>query len=205
MLGKHLVETIMGGFVLLVAAIFLGFAYVSADLAPSGGYPVTAEFSSVDGLTVGSDVRIGGVKVGVVTGQTVDLKDFRAVVHMNLQPVVRLPVDSKAIVASAGLLGGKYVKIEPGHDPAVIKPDGEIKNTEGAVVLEELLGRIIFLATGDQGSQGQGQAQPAGQAPGGQAPGGQTPGGPIQEQKPAPGAQPNQGQGQGTSGGEPAK
>lgn len=82
----------------------------------------------------------------------------------------------------------------------MIKPDGEIKNTEGAVVLEELLGRIIFLATGDQGSQGQGQAQPAGQAPGGQ-----TPGGPIQEQKPAPGAQPNQGQGQGTSGGEPAK
>lgn len=92
MLGKHLVETIMGGVVLLVAAIFLGFAYVSADLAPSGGYPVTAEFSSVNGLTVGSDVRIGGVKVGVVTGQTVDLKDFRAVVHMNLQPVVRLPV-----------------------------------------------------------------------------------------------------------------
>jgi phospholipid/cholesterol/gamma-HCH transport system substrate-binding protein len=64
MLGKNLVETIMGGFVLLVAAIFLVFAYFSADLAPSGGYRVFAQFSSVDGLSPGSDVRIGGVKVG---------------------------------------------------------------------------------------------------------------------------------------------
>jgi phospholipid/cholesterol/gamma-HCH transport system substrate-binding protein len=162
MLGKHLVETIMGAFVLVVAAIFLGFAYVSADLTPSGGYGLVADFSSVDGLTAGSDVRIGGVKVGVVTDQSVDLKDYRAIVHMNLQPYVHLPDDSKAVIASAGLLGGKYVKIEAGHSKTMLKAGDEIKKTEGSVVLEELLGKIIFLATGDQGSsQNQGQGQGA--------------------------------------------
>jgi phospholipid/cholesterol/gamma-HCH transport system substrate-binding protein len=165
MMGKNLVETIMGGFVLVVAGIFLAFAYLSANLSPAGGYPVKAAFSSVDGLTVGSDVRIGGVKIGIVTRATVDSKDYRALLTMNLEPDVKLPVDSKAVIASAGLLGGRYVKIEPGHAAQLIKAGGTITHTEGAVVLEELLGKIIFLAT-DQGqdqSQGQGQAQGQGQ------------------------------------------
>lgn len=167
-MGKHLVETIMGSFVLLVAGIFLAFAYLSANLQPAAGYPVKATFSSVDGLTVGSDVRIGGVKVGTVTQETVDTKDYRAVVTMNLAREVKLPADSKAVVASAGLLGGKYIKLEPGHSTTVIQAGGEITNTEGAVVLEELLGKIIFLATEqDQGQdQGQGGTPGQGGAPG---------------------------------------
>lgn len=157
-MGKHLVETIMGGFVLLVAGIFLAFAYLSANLQPTVGYPVKATFNSVDGLTVGSDVRVGGVKVGTVTQEMIDAKDYRAIVSMNLQPDIKLPVDSKAMIASAGLLGGKYVKLEPGRSTTMVQPGGQIANTEGAVVLEELLGKIIFLAT-DQG-QGQGRQGP---------------------------------------------
>ena len=158
MLGKNLVETIMGGFVLIVAAIFLTFAYLSANLRPSGGYPVTAAFGSIDGLAVGSDVRVAGVKVGVVTGETLDPKDYRALVDMSLNRNVELPVDTKASVASESLMGGKYVKLEPGSAKALIKPGGEIKNTESAIVLEELLGKIIFLATDQGSSQGQGSA-----------------------------------------------
>jgi phospholipid/cholesterol/gamma-HCH transport system substrate-binding protein len=154
MLGKNLVETIMGGFVLVVAGMFLVFAYLSANLRPAGGYPVSAIFSSIDGLTVGSDVRVGGVKVGIVTAETLDPKDYRAVVAMSLEHSLPLPVDTKAVVASAGLMGGKYVKLEPGNAKEILKPGGELTNTEGAVVLEELLGKIIFLAT----DQGQGTA-----------------------------------------------
>jgi len=153
-LGKNLVETIMGGFVLVVAAIFLVFAYLSANLRPAGGYPLSAAFSSVDGLTVGSDVRVGGVKVGIVTGETLDPKDYRAVVNMSLEHNLSLPVDTKAVVASDGLMGGKYLKLEPGNAKDILKSGGELTNTEGAVVLEELLGKIIFLAT----DQGQGMA-----------------------------------------------
>lgn len=185
MLGRNLVETIMGGFVLIVAAIFLAFAYLFSNLSPAGGYTVKAAFGSVDGLTNGADVRIGGVKVGVVTREIVDPKDYRAIVFMNVNPDVRLPTDTKAVVASAGLLGGKYIKLEPGHSSDLIKAGGEITNTEGAVVLEELLGKIIFLAT-DQGT-GQGQGQP-GQGAG---------------QPPAAGPGPRPGQGQGPGGAAP--
>jgi len=176
MLGKNLVETIMGAFVLVVAAIFLIFAYVSSNLRPPGGYTVTADFNSIDGLTVGSDVRIGGVKVGIITRETLDPKDYRAVVAMSLDRSVELPVDSKAVVASDGLMGGKYLRLEPGNSKTMVKSGGELTHTEGTVALEELLGKIIFLAT-DQGeakAQGQDQsgvqdkAQGQGAAPDGQ-------------------------------------
>ena len=139
---------------MVVAAIFLVFAYLSANLRPAGGYPLSAAFNSVDGLTVGSDVRVGGVKVGIVTGETLDPKDYRAVVNMSLEHNLSLPVDTKAVVASDGLMGGKYLKLEPGNAKEILKPGGKLTNTEGAVVLEELLGKIIFLAT----DQGQGAA-----------------------------------------------
>ncbi|HUC60852.1 MAG TPA: outer membrane lipid asymmetry maintenance protein MlaD [Alphaproteobacteria bacterium] len=197
MLGKNLVETIMGAFVLLVAAMFLGFAYFSADLSPSGGYPVTAQFSSVDGLSPGSDVRIGGVKVGIVSSQSVDQKDYRARVTMDLQPSVKLPTDTKAEIASAGLLGGSYVKIVPGHAATFIAPGGEIKNTQGAIVLEELLGKIIFLAT-DQGGPSSGGPSSGAQAP---APNSGTPSpGTPSPSMPSPGAS-----GPGTGNGAPTK
>ncbi|MGO8866750.1 MAG: outer membrane lipid asymmetry maintenance protein MlaD [Alphaproteobacteria bacterium] len=178
MLGKNLVETIMGAFVLIVAAIFLVFAYVSSNLRPPGGYTITADFNSIDGLTVGSDVRVGGVKVGIITRETLDPKDYRAVVAMTLNRGLELPVDSKAVVASDGLMGGKYLRLEPGNAKTMVKSGGELTHTEGTVALEELLGKIIFLAT-DQGegqgqgpsevkAPGQGQGQDKGAAPDGQ-------------------------------------
>ena len=166
MMGRNLVETIMGGFVLVVAGIFLVFAYLSANLRPPGGYSVYAIFSSVDGLTQGADVRIGGVKVGIVTRQAVDPKLYHAIVTMDIEREIKLPVDTKAIVASAGLLGGKYVKLEPGHAQTLLKAGGEITNTEGSVVLEELLGKIIFLATDQGSSQNSGETTGDGQGAG---------------------------------------
>jgi len=165
MLGKNLVETVMGAFVLLVAAIFLAFAYLSSNLTPAGGYPVKAVFSSVDGLTAGSDVRIGGVKIGIVSREQLDPKDYRALVTMTLDPNVALPDDTKAEISSASLLGGKYVKLQPGHSTTMLKAGGEITNTEGAVVLEELLGKIIFLATDQTPSSGQEQGGKGAPAP----------------------------------------
>ena len=192
MIGRNLVETIMGGFVLLVAGIFLVFAYLSANLRPPGGYPVKAVFSSVDGLTQGADVRIGGVKVGIVTRQVVDPEHYNAVITMDIERDVKLPVDTKAIIASAGLLGGKYVKIEPGHSPALLPPGGEITDTEGAVVLEELLGKIIFLATDQGGGQDSGRDSNQRQGPKEQPNGEAAPSHAPPADAPAPNASPQQ-------------
>jgi phospholipid/cholesterol/gamma-HCH transport system substrate-binding protein len=114
---------------------------------------------------------------------------------MDLQPTVKLPTDTKAEISSAGLLGGSYVKIVPGHATTVIAPGGEIKDTQGAIVLEELLGKLIFLAT-DQGGPSSGQpgsSQPGSGQPGSGQPGSGQPG--LTPQSPAPSGMPGAGNG----------
>jgi phospholipid/cholesterol/gamma-HCH transport system substrate-binding protein len=144
---RNVIETVMGAVVLLVAGLFLAFAYNSADIRPIAGYTVTARFNAVDGLTVGSDVRVGGVKIGSVVAQTIDLEEFRAVVTMTIRPDIRLPEDSVAAVSSEGLLGGKYIRIDPGADKTRLADGGVISNTRDIVSLEEMLGKVIFLVT----------------------------------------------------------
>lgn len=144
---QSVIETVLGGVVLLVALLFLVFAYNSSDLRPVKGYTVTARFNAVDGLTVGSDVRIGGVKIGSVVAQSIDPDTYRAVVTLSVSPEVRLPSDTVVKIASEGLLGGKYVKLEPGGGQRMAMAGGELTDTRDVVSLEELLGRVIFLVT----------------------------------------------------------
>ncbi len=114
---RNTIETVLGGVVIVVAGFFLVFAYTSADLRRVDGYEVTANFSSVGGLQSGSDVRISGVKVGTVTSQTLDPSTYLAVVHMTIDPSIKLPKDTVAVIASESLLGGKYMSLQPGGDP----------------------------------------------------------------------------------------
>lgn len=146
-MGRNLVETVMGAVVLLIAGFFLIFAYNTSDLRPVSGYQLKARFNSVEGLQAGSDVRIGGVKVGSITKQRLDPETFQAVVTMTLRKNVRLPIDSIASVTGDSLLGGKYLKLTPGASKTHLTAGGEIKKTQDALVLEQILGRMIFLLT----------------------------------------------------------
>lgn len=137
-------ETLVGAAVLAIAIAFAAFAYTRADTAPPDGYEVVARFSSVDGLDVGDDVRISGIKVGTVIDQSLDPTYFQAVVRMSLDRSVKLPTDTTAAVVSQGLLGGKYVALDPGGAEETIPPGGEIKHTQAAVNLEALLGKFIY-------------------------------------------------------------
>ena len=144
---QSIIETILGGIVLLAAVAFLAFAYTSSGLRPVKGYMLTARFNAVDGLTVGSDVRIGGVKVGSVVGQSIDPETYQAVVTMSVGSAVRLPADTVVKIASEGLLGGKYVKLEPGGGERIVTAGAELTDTHDVISLEELLGRVIFIVT----------------------------------------------------------
>ena len=150
---RNVIESVLGGVVLLVAGLFLVFAYLGSDIRSIQGYEVTAKFNAIDGLTVGSDVRIGGVKVGSVIEQTIDTKDFRAVVKLTILPEVSLPADTLASVTSAGLLGNKYIKLEPGGAKENIAGGAEIKRTKDVISMEELLGKVIFLVTDESRAQ----------------------------------------------------
>ncbi len=154
---RNVIETVLGAVVLLVAAFFLAFAYSSADLRKVQGYRLTAQFSSIGGLQNGADVRISGVKVGSIDGLSLDPVSYLAVVHLSINPSIKLPKDTVALVASESLLGGKYLALEPGGDAERIPEDGRIEYTQSTPGFEQLLGQVIF-SLQNIGKQAQGQA-----------------------------------------------
>ena len=151
---RNAIETVMGAVVLLVAGVFVFFAYDMAQVKAVEGYEVTALFYKIGGLNEGSDVRISGIKVGTVIDHGLDSESYDARVRMTITREIKLPVDTVASIASEGLLGGKYVRLEPGTDKSYIKDGGTITKTKDFRSLEDQVGEIIFLATGG-GERGQ--------------------------------------------------
>jgi len=149
-MGRSLVETVMGAVVLLIAAFFLVFAYSTADLRAVEGYEVSARFYNIEGLGPGSDVRIGGVKVGSVIEQGLDQQTYEALIVMTVKPEIKLPKDTKVSIATDGLLGDNYVRLAPGGAEELVEPGGELTNTQDVVSLENLLGKAIFLLTEEE-------------------------------------------------------
>ena len=184
-MSGNVIETVMGAVVLVIAALFLFFAYSTSQVRAVAGYPVTAQFQSVDGIRDGSDVRIGGVKVGSVTSEYLDPKTFLATVKMNISPQYKLPEDTVAEIISSSLLGDKYMSLVPGGSEKDIPPGGQIKYTQAPVSLENLIGQMIFSQPGGQKKPGEGGGAAApGSAPqggiappGGASPPGGLPGG----------------------------
>ena len=147
MARRNVVEVVVGAGVLLVAAGFLAYAVAHSGRSAGGGYPLTARFDHIDGLSVGADVRMAGVRVGSVTSTTIDPQSYLAVVTLSVQDGLNLPKDSSAEIDSDSLLGGKYVSLSPGGDTAMLKPGQQITITQSSVSLEQLLGKFIFSVT----------------------------------------------------------
>lgn len=158
-MGRNLIETLMGAVVLVVAGLFLVFAYSSTNVRPVRGYDLIAKFERIDGLAPGADVRVSGIKVGTVVEQRLEPDTFLAVVRMSVDSHVKLPTDTVAQVASEGLLGGNFVALVPGADEKVVQPGGEIRFTQSPVNLVQLIGKFIFNSAAGQDQKG-GQAAP---------------------------------------------
>jgi phospholipid/cholesterol/gamma-HCH transport system substrate-binding protein len=162
-MGRNAVETVMGALVLVVAAVFLFFAYTTSQVQSGGGYSLTARFDHVDGVRDGTDVRLSGIKIGSVISQTLDPKTFVAVLRLSIERGIQLPTDSVVTITSSGLLGDKYLSIEPGNEEKIIPPGGEITHTQSAMSLESLIGQVIFSAgKKDSGASGEGGGNPSG-------------------------------------------
>lgn len=151
-MNKKPVETIMGIVVLIVAVFFLLFAYRVSDLQVVKGYELNAKFLKVGGLNTGSDVRINGIKVGTVVNQRLDSDDFMVNVAMSISPDIKLPKDSEAAIVGDGLVGDKFIKIEPGKSKEYLTNGETFANTRDFKSLEDMVGEIIFMVT-DNGSQ----------------------------------------------------
>ena len=143
-MSRSLVETLLGAVVLAVAIGFIVFAYTRSGVATVSGYEVSAAFTRVDGISNGSDVRIGGIKVGSVIGRELEPETYRAVLRMSIDETVALPTDSAAAVVSEGLIGGKFIDLQPGADEELIADGGRIHYTQSSLLLEELIGKFAF-------------------------------------------------------------
>ena len=150
-MSRNIVETVLGAIVLLVAGIFLAFSMRAGDVGASGGgYEVTADFSGIGGLSVGDEVQISGVKVGTVSGVSLDEETFLARVSLMVNQDLKLPTDTAALISSESLLGGKYLALEPGADEDTIPAGGRIQYTQAPQNLEQLLGQFIFSMQQDE-------------------------------------------------------
>ena len=147
---NNTVETLIGALVVCIAVAFLYFAYSSTNATNFSGYEVSAKFQRVDGLNVGTDVRLSGIKIGSVSALTLDPKTYQATVHLNVRSDVQLPDDSSIMVTSTGLLGNSYLSVSPGGSDKMIPPGGTILNTQGAVDLMSLIGRFVSGGAGGQ-------------------------------------------------------
>ncbi|MEM8959673.1 MAG: outer membrane lipid asymmetry maintenance protein MlaD [Pseudomonadota bacterium] len=137
-------ELAVGAAVLAVAGGFLAFAVTTVGGTSSrGGYELTASFRSVEGVNVGTDVRLAGVKVGSVAAITLDPESFRADTTLALRQDVPLPDDSAVVVATEGLLGGTYLEVLPGGSPFNYEPGAEVADTQGTVNIISLLSKFV--------------------------------------------------------------
>ena len=137
-------ETLLGLFVVGAAAVFMFYALANGTDKPTGSerYEVTARFNNVAGITRGSDVRLAGVKIGVVQSIEADFVRAEAVLRLAVDSQLELPDDTDARISTDGLLGGSYIALEPGGGFDLIAQDGtgEIIYTRGSVDLLTLVG-----------------------------------------------------------------
>lgn len=149
---RSAIETVLGAVVLLVAAVFLGFSYKTADIrSGASGYELTAVFTNVGNLSIGDPVQMAGVKIGNIS--KISLTNyFEAQVDMMIDDEIEMPEDSAAIISSASLLGGQVLAIQPGGSLDVLEDGDVISHTQPHVSLEELLGKFIYSSTGAGGA-----------------------------------------------------
>jgi len=139
---ENVIETLVGLIVVVVAVWFVGTAYARTATGGSG-YLLAARFPNATGISVGTDVRVSGIKIGKVETQRLDPKTFQAVVQLRVAGDVRFPTDSSAAITSEGILGGSYIALSPGGDTTMLKAGDEISDTQGAQDLMALMGSVI--------------------------------------------------------------
>ena len=142
---ENKLEVIIGAVVLAVALGFVVFVYqtTSLSLSNSKHYNLIADFRSADGIHVGTDVRLAGVKVGTVSDLSLNVETYRAEAKLAIENQIDIPDDSALTVSSEGLLGGNFIEIIPGASYDYMQSGDEFLDTQGSVSLVSLLLKFV--------------------------------------------------------------
>ncbi len=143
--SKDFIETIAGAIVLILACFFLIYSFQKSGISRqlyNEEFILTAEFNSVDGLSTGSNIFLAGVKIGTVSDIQLNLENFLARVTISLYDDFAIPDDTEAIIVSDGLLGEKYISLNPGGSSESFNTGDQIIYTQGAVNIVNLLNKF---------------------------------------------------------------
>lgn len=152
-MAENQTEVLAGAAVLAAAIGFVFYAAQSTGLSgPSATYDLKASFRSVEGIVLGSDVRMAGVKVGTITSLDLNPTTFFADATVSVQSGLILPDDSAILISSEGLLGGNFIELVPGGSDTNLEPGAEIEDTQGSVSLISLLMKFVSGGSGKDGS-----------------------------------------------------
>lgn len=161
-MGKRFFETIVGLFILAGFAALLVLAFWVSGLTNIKGshyYQLDAEFDNIGGLKVRAPVSLAGVAIGRVESITLDPKSFRADVHLLIDKRYNnLPIDTSASIFTQGILGANYISLLPGFEVKNLKPGGEIETTHSALILENLIGQLLFNVKNDKKNEKNGDS-----------------------------------------------
>lgn len=149
-MNKDFIEIIAGFFVILICVAAVFFAFEKRGNNTSGGYQINASFENAAGISIGTDVRIAGVKVGRVVNFTLDPKQYQAIANILINKDVQIPLDSSARIISNGLVGDKYISISPGTEEELMSNGSMLQFTQSSLSFEELLGKLIFGLANDK-------------------------------------------------------
>jgi phospholipid/cholesterol/gamma-HCH transport system substrate-binding protein len=143
---KYSVESVVGIFVVIG---LLCVAYMTVKLGKVSWfgddyYPLYARFTSVSGLRVGSPVEIDGIQIGRVEGLSIDTERQMALVELKIEKGIKIYDDASASIKTSGLIGDKFIKIDPGGGGDILKPGGTVTETTSAVDIEDLVSKYVF-------------------------------------------------------------
>lgn len=141
-----ILETIIGFIVILVAALSVYHVVNRGYLKANGDeyYHVKANFDRVDGIQVGSEVRIAGIPIGSVTDISLDSSSFIAKTTLSIKKGVNMPADTSAQIVTNGLLGSKFIELTPGAEEDVLTDNSFIEITQSSINLERLISKFMF-------------------------------------------------------------
>jgi len=134
--------------ILIGAAVFMALTLLfvlsaGSDGAKLGSYRLVAHFTTAEGVYLDSPVRLAGVQIGRVSEMDYDSGRQQAVVTMEIAPEIELPLDSIAIITSEGMIGGRFIRMEPGGELDMLRDGDRLDYTQGSIMFEDLLAKII--------------------------------------------------------------
>ena len=143
--NKKSFEAIIGGLILLLCSLFFSHIVKSNQTIKQERYKdiLYAKFNNIEGIKVGSEVKIAGIRVGLVESMKLDTNTFQAQLKLNVIDNLNIPDDSVISVASSGLLGGKFLNIKPGVSDIFLTNGASFSNTQSSLNLEDLVGKVV--------------------------------------------------------------